>query len=30
MHENFTLPSAVFDIGIIELPEPLVLSDNIQ
>lgn len=30
IHENFTMPSAVFDLGIIELPEPLELSDTIR
>lgn len=30
MHENFTMPSAVYDIGIVELPEALVESDNIK
>lgn len=30
IHENFTMPSAVFDIAIIELPESLVRSENIS
>ncbi|KAL7023246.1 hypothetical protein ACKWTF_012530 [Chironomus riparius] len=29
MHENFTMPSAVFDIGVIELPESLPRSEKI-
>lgn len=28
MHENFRMPSAVFDIGIIELPQRLTVSDK--
>ena len=30
MHENFTMPLAVYDIGIIKLPEPLIRSESIQ
>ena len=30
MHENFTMPSAVYDVGIIKLPEPLIAGENIQ
>lgn len=30
IHENFTMPSAVFDIGVIELPEALVSSEKIS
>lgn len=30
IHEHFRMPSAVFDIGIIELPEPLIWSEKIQ
>ncbi|XP_070504154.1 mite allergen Der f 3-like [Chironomus tepperi] len=30
MHENFSMPSAVYDIGLIKLPEPLVSRENIQ
>jgi secreted trypsin-like serine protease len=30
MHENFTMPSAVYDIGVVELPEALLESDNIK
>ena len=30
IHENFKMPSAVFDIGLIELPEPLVRSEKIN
>ncbi|KAG5669785.1 hypothetical protein PVAND_000078 [Polypedilum vanderplanki] len=30
MHENFSMPSAVYDIGIIELPEALNFSESIQ
>ena len=29
-HEKFTMPSAVFDIGIIELPDPVTFSEAIQ
>lgn len=30
IHENFKMPSAVFDIGVIELPEALDSSDKIK
>jgi secreted trypsin-like serine protease len=30
IHENFSMPSAVYDIGIIELPQPLNFSESIQ
>lgn len=30
IHENFKMPSAVFDIGLIELPEPLIRSEKIN
>lgn len=30
IHENFSMPLAKFDIGLVELPDPLVKSEKIQ
>ena len=30
IHENFSMPSAVYDIGLIELPKPIVPSNKVN